>query len=194
MMVGTVSTGGTRCWDNAGNSFDEAAAISSSRRDDPSSAVAVADAQRNQHESPEYMTDEEYWATFPETLTTLDLAKILHVGIPAIRSRLRSNVIPAHLISGSWIIFKQEIRAWLTSTSNQLPTEPVAVVDILASYGEEMTYRDLMNLFGKTKQTIYIWLSEGCVPASHVAGRWLIFKFQVEELLAETSNQNIGKK
>ena len=85
MTVGSVSTGGTPCWDNAGNSFDEAAAISSSRRDDPSSAVAVADAQRNQHESPEYMTDEEYWATFPETLTTLDLAKILRVGIPADR-------------------------------------------------------------------------------------------------------------
>jgi len=120
--------------------------------------------------------------------------KILRVGIPAIRSRLRSNIIPAHLISGSWIIFKQEIRAWLASTSNQPPAAPEPIVDILASYGEEMTYRDLMNLFGKTKQTIYIWLSEGCVPASHVAGRWLIFKFQVEELLAETSNQNIGKK
>ena len=190
MMAGTVSTGGTQCWDNAGYGFDEATAISSSRRDDPSSAPA----QRNQNESPDYMTDEEYWATFPETLTTADLAKILRVGKAAVRSRLRNNIIPAHLISGSWIIFKQEIRAWLASTSNQPPAEPLAAADVLAPYGEELTYRDLMKLFGKTKQTIYIWLSEGHVPASHTAGHWLIFKSQIEQLLAETSNQNVAEE
>jgi hypothetical protein len=187
MMAITAGTGGTRYWDNAGYGFDEAATTSSSRRAESSSA----DPERNQNESPDYMTDEEYWATFPETLTTTDLAVILRVGKPAVRSRLRSNIIPAHLVSGSWIIFKQEIRAWLASTSNQPPVEPLPAVDVLAPYGEEMTYRDLMNLFGKTKQTIYIWLSEGHIPASHTAGHWLIFKSQIEQLLAETSNQNV---
>lgn len=189
-MIGVApSAGETRYWDNAAYGIDDATAISSSRRADPSSA-----AQRNQHESSDHMTDEEYWATFPETLTTTDLAKILRVGKVAVRSRLRNNIIPAHLISGSWIIFKQEIRAWLASTSNQPPAELLPAVDVLAPYGEEMTYRDLMNLFGKTKQTIYIWLSEGHIPASHTAGHWLIFKSQIEQLLAETSNQSIGDK
>ena len=182
-----ATTAGMRYWDNAGYGLDQAVATSSSRRAESSSA----DPERNQNGSPDYMTDEDYWATFPETLTTTDLAKILRVGKPAVRSRLRSNIIPAHLISGSRIIFKQEIRAWLASTSNQPPIEPLPAVDVLAPYGEEMTHRDLMKLFGKTKQTIYIWLSGGHVPASHVGGRWLIFKSQIEQLLTETSNQNV---
>ena len=185
-----ATTAGMRYWDNAGYGLDQAVATSSSHRAESSSA----DHQRNQNGSPDYMTDEDYWATFPETLTTTDLAVILRVGKPAVRSRLRNNIIPAHLISGSRIIFKQEIRAWLASTSNQPPAEPVPAVDVLASYGGEMTYRDLMNLFGKTKQTIYIWLSEGHIPASNTAGHWLIFKSQIEQLLAATSNQSIGEK
>ena len=187
MMATTAGAAGMRYWDNAGYGFDQTATTSSSHRAESSSA----EDQRNQHESPDYMTDEDYWATFPETLTTTDLAKILRVGKAAVRSRLRGNIIPAHLISGSRIIFKQEIRAWLASTSNQPPIEPLPAVDVLAPYGEEMTHRDLMKLFGKTKQTIYIWLSGGHVPASHVGGRWLIFKSQIEQLLAETSNQNV---
>lgn len=190
MITGAQGTVATRYWDNAGYGSDDAATTSSSRRAEYSSA----DPEWNEHESPDYVNDEEYWSTFPELLTSTDLAKILRVGKVAVRARLRSNIIPAHLISGSWIIFKQEIRAWLAQTSNRPPVEPVATVDVLASYGEEMTYRDLMELFGKTKQTIYIWLNEGHIPASNTAGHWLIFKSQIEHLLAETSNQSVEER
>ncbi len=79
--------------------------------------------------------------------------------------------------------------SWLVSTSNQAPLTPPAPADVLAGYPEEMSYRDLMALFGKTKQTIYAWLQTGVIPASHAVNRWLIFKAQLRPLLDKTSNQ-----
>ncbi|ANP74860.1 DNA-binding protein (plasmid) [Cryobacterium arcticum] len=135
------------------------------------------------------MDDGAYWDAFPTTLTTGDVAKILSVGKPAVLTRLKSGVIPGHLIVGSWIIFKAEVRAWLESTSNQAPPGPPEPVDVLADYAEEMSYRDLMELFGKTKQTIYTWLHSGEIPAFHAGNRWIIHKPQLRRKLAETSNQ-----
>ena len=136
--------------------------------------------------------DDEYWDTYPETLTTAGVAKILHVGKPAVFARLHSGIIPAHQVVGSWIIFKAEIRAWLDSTSNQTPVAPPAAVDVLAAYGDEMSYRDLMVLFDKTKPTIYRWLQTGEIPAYHVGIRWVIHKTQLRQRLHETSNQRVA--
>lgn len=135
------------------------------------------------------LTDDDYWDAYPETLTTADVAKILHVGKPAVFARLQSGIIPAHQVVGSWIIFKAEIRAWLDSTSNQDPPSEPAEVDVLATYGDELSYRDLMNLFNKTKPTIYRWLQTGEIPAYHVGIRWIIHKTQLRQRLRETSNQ-----
>jgi hypothetical protein len=135
------------------------------------------------------MMDDEYWDTYPETLTTSDVAKILHVGKPAVFARLHSGIIPAHQVVGSWIVFKVEVRAWLDSTSNQVPVGPAVVVDVLAAYGDELNYRDLMVLFDKTKPTIYRWLQTGEIPAYHVENRWIVHKTQLRQRLQETSNQ-----
>lgn len=135
------------------------------------------------------MMDDEYWVDYPETLTTADVAKILRVGKPAVFARLQSGIIPAHQVVGSWIIFKAEVRAWLDSTSNQAPDGPPAPVDVLAAYGDEMSYRDLMVLFDKTKPTIYRWLQTGEIPAYHVGIRWIVHKTQLRQRLRETSNQ-----
>lgn len=134
--------------------------------------------------------DDDYWAALPNTLTPTQLAKILSIGKPAVLSRLRSGVIPGYQIRASWIIFKSEIRAWLASTSNRPPAESPKPVDVLADYGDELTYRDLMALFGKTKQTIYIWIHEGEIPAFNLGNRYVIHKAQLRERLSEISNQN----
>lgn len=134
---------------------------------------------------------DEYWDSYPATLTTADLAKILRVGKPAMFRRLTGGVIPAHFVVGSWIIFKDDVRAWLESTSNQASQTPAAPVDVLAGYPDELSYQDLMVLFGKTKQTIYLWLRSGEIPAYNAGKRWVIHKSQLRQLLHETSNQNV---
>ena len=45
------------------------------------------------------MSEEDYWAQFPDTLTTADVAKIIRTGAPAVRSRLRDGIIPGHRIA-----------------------------------------------------------------------------------------------
>ncbi len=175
----------TAGWDNARHGLPQApptvsdrlAALLGRRRSDAMDGTVAS------------VTDDDYWAAFPDLLTSTDLARILRVGRPAVLARLKRGTIPGHQIGGSWIIFKAEIRAWLASTSNQAPATPPAPVDVLASYPEEMTYRDLMVLFGKTKQTIYAWLQTGVIPASHAANRWIIFKAQLRPFLDKTSNQ-----
>lgn len=181
-------TPGVLGWDNAGGR----GGVPPPRRD----RLARVDSfsaypDRTSHEQNSPVTDDDaYWDALPDTLTPTTVAKILNVGKPAVLSRLRSGVIPGYQIRASWILFKAEIRAWLASTSNQAPPGPPAPVDVLAAYGDEMTYRDLMALFGKTKQTIYIWLHEGEIPAFHVGNRWVIHKPQLRQRLREISNQN----
>lgn len=153
-------------------------------------APTVETPDRIPNETPPPMTDDDtYWAEFPDTLTTTDTAKILRVGKSTVLVRLKTGAIPGHLVVGSWVIFKAEIRAWLDTTSNQRPTTPAVPVDVLAGYEEEMSYRDMMVLFGKSKQTIYSWLHNGDIPAFHVGTRWIIRKDHLRQTLIETSNQ-----
>lgn len=140
------------------------------------------------------MDDDSYWDAYPDTLSPADLSRILSVGRPAVLSRLKAGIIPGHLIVGSWVVFKAEVRAWLDSTSNQAPPGPPATVDVLASYGDELNYRDLMVIMGKTKRTIYSWLNSGAIPAFHAGNRWIIHKPQLQQKLRETSNQHVGEE
>jgi excisionase family DNA binding protein len=133
--------------------------------------------------------DDSYWATYPDTLSVAEVAKILHAKKPSVFLRLKNGTIPAHQISGSWIIFKAEVRAWLDSTSNQALSSVPAKVDVLESYPDEMSYRDLMVLFGKTKQTIYAWLHNGDIPGSNIGGSWVVLKVQLERQLLLSGNQ-----
>lgn len=153
-----------------------------------SSGEQHSEPERSPNETPEPVSEEDYWSQFPDTLTTADVAKIIRTGAPAVRARLRDGTIPGHRIADSWIIFKAEIRAWLAATSNRPRTsEPV---DVLAGYPDELNYRDLMQLFRvKYKGTIYIWLEQRHIPGSFVGGRWIVHKWQLRELLDETSNQ-----
>lgn len=55
----------------------------------------------------------------------------------------------------------------------QLP-KPIEPADILASYPDELGYRDLMTLFGERNRPSTVWLEQGHVPASLVARRLTI--------------------
>ena len=153
------------------------------------STAPPSEPDRNNYEDHPPLSEEDYWAQFPDTLTTADVAKIIRTGAPAVRARLRDGIIPGHRIADSWVMFKAEIRAWLAATSNR-PIPPSAPVDVLADYPDELSYRDLMRLFRvKYKGTIYIWLEQGNIPGSLVGNRWVVHKWQLRDLLEETSNQ-----
>lgn len=186
-----VIEAGVTCWDNAVNGLDSDVDTPDTSTTRPVDRFAAYPNRISYEKTPPLM-DDEYWVAYPETLTTADVAKILRVGKPAVFARLQSGIIPAHQVVGSWIIFKAEVRAWLDSTSNQAPAGPPAVVDVLAAYGDEMSYRDLMVLFDKTKPTIYRWLQTGEIPAYHVGIRWIIHKTQLRQRLHETSNQRVA--
>ena len=150
-------------------------------------AIMIHKIRRN--ETDPMAEDDSYWATYPDTLSVAEVAKILRVQKPSVFLRLKNGTIPAHQISGSWIIFKPELRAWLGSTSNQTVSDVPAPVDVLEAYPDELSYRDLMVLFGKTKQTIYAWLNDGEIAGFHVGGRWVIHKGPLREKLQTSSNQ-----
>jgi len=171
---------GNRHWDNAEDS---------SGPKHPRLSYAVrSEPDRTPHESPHPVSEEDYWAEFPDTLLTADVAKIIRTGVGAVRARLHAGTIPGYHLGGSWIMFKSEIRAWLASASNK-PQPPSPAVDILADYPDELNHRDLAQLLRKSKQTVYAYLERGVIPGAFVGGRWVVHKWQVRDCLIEASNQ-----
>lgn len=175
-----------RRWPNGGPAADE-------RQDTRSPDRFSAYPDGDSHEPAAPMTDDDtYWDAFPNALSTTDLSRILSVGRPGIFTRLTNGVIPAYRLERSWIIFKPEVRAWLDANSNRPQPEPAEPVDVLARYADEMSHRDLMELFDKSKPTIYRWMESGVIPAFHVGGRWLVRKSQLRQALREASNQSVN--
>lgn len=131
--------------------------------------------------------DDEYWATFPAALTTADVARILRISENTALRRLRDGKLPGYQLTKSWIVFRDELRAMLDAASNRR-AEPPASVDALAGYPEELGYRDLMDLLGKTKPTIYAWLDAGTLPAYRVEGRWIVYRHELRKTLDAVRN------
>jgi excisionase family DNA binding protein len=133
--------------------------------------------------------DDRYWDSFPSTLTVADMAQILRLSKRSVFAKLNSGDIPGYQIAASWIMFTPEIRAWLSTLSNQPATPPPPFVDVLDEFPDEMTYQDLMALFQKTKQTIYVWLRDGQLPAYRTGTHWVVHKSQLRGALRTASNQ-----
>ena len=135
------------------------------------------------------LNDGQDWDSFPTTLTPDHVAQMLSLTKETVVAQLKAGTIPASFMGGSWIIFKAEILALVESRSGQQATsEPV---DVLAGYANEMTYRDLIKLFGKTKLTIYRWLQTGVIPAFHIGDHWVIHTHQVRRAIHQASNQRV---
>ncbi len=136
------------------------------------------------------MTDTEYWDALSDPLPVRELAPLFRVHEATIHRHLQSGTIPGYYIGRSWIVYKCEIRAWLATRRN-IPTDQMIDddPDPLADCPDELRMRDLMALFGKTKQTIRAWLEDGEIPGYRVNGRWVAYKTELRETLARTSNQ-----
>lgn len=141
--------------------------------------------------APPPLMDDQYWDKFPEPLTLHALATILRVSEATALRRLQDGTIPGHFIGRSWIIFKGEFRTWLAGTRNE-PLPAIANADPLAEYDDQLGMSELMELFDKTKQTIRRWLADKQIPGYLVGGRWTVYKSELREALARTSNQRQG--
>jgi predicted DNA-binding transcriptional regulator AlpA len=138
---------------------------------------------------PESMLmDDEYWSHFSDPLPLSDLALILRISEATVLRRLGDATIPGHFIGRSWIVFQSEFRAWLASRRNQ-PLEELPNPDPLINCDDQLGMAELMELFGKTKQTIRRWLVDEQIPAYQISGRWIVYKSELRTTLASTLNQ-----
>jgi excisionase family DNA binding protein len=138
------------------------------------------------------MADDDYWDTLPVTLKSKDLERLLQIGQTTVSLWLNRGTIPGHQIAHSWIIFRNEVRQWLESTSTVPIPEHEPYPHPLDEYGDTLTYRDLMVLLGKSRPAIFGWLNNGTIPAVRPGGKWLVEKRTLRRLLEETSNQRDG--
>lgn len=137
--------------------------------------------------------DDEYWSALPIALTTADVARVLRISENTALRRLTgdSPVVPGYrLTPSSWIVFRDEMRAWMGTVSNQrhdgdAEGEPV---DVLAGYPDELGYQDLMELLGKTKPTVYAWLRSGVIPGYNPEGRWVVHRHELRAHLDAVRN------
>lgn len=151
---------------------------------------STADAAQRGHDAvpPEALMDDDYWTKFPEPLTLQAIATVLRVSETTVLRRLQDKTIPGHFIGRSWIVFQCEFRAWLASTRNE-PLPAAEKCDPLADYDDQLGMSELMELFGKTKQTVRRWLTDKALPGYQLAGRWTVYKSELRDTLTATSNQ-----
>jgi predicted DNA-binding transcriptional regulator AlpA len=137
---------------------------------------------------PESMLmDDEYWSHFSDPLPLSELATILRISEATVLRRLGDATIPAHFIGRSWIVFQSEFRAWLVSRRNQ-PFEELPNPDPLINCDHQLGMAELIELFGKTKQTIRRWLLENQIPGYMLNGRWTVYTRELREALNANSN------
>ncbi|WP_295792205.1 helix-turn-helix domain-containing protein [uncultured Microbacterium sp.] len=138
------------------------------------------------------MAEDDYWDTLPVTLKSKDLERLLQIGQTTVSLWLNRGTIPGHQIAHSWIVFRNEVRQWLESTSTVPVPEHEPYPHPLDEYGDTLTYRELMVLLGKSRPAIFGWLNNGAIPAVRPGGKWLVEKRALHRLLDETSNQRDG--
>lgn len=101
--------------------------------------------------------------------------------------RLQDATIPGHFVGGSWIVFQSEFRAWLAGRRN-LPMDELPNPDPLIACADQLGIVELMEIFGKTKQTIRRWLTEQQIPGYVINGRWVVYTHE----LRQTLNTNLN--
>lgn len=129
-----------------------------------------------------------YWAGLPPTLTTAALGRVLRINEDTTLRRLGEGRIPGYRLTvSSWLIFRDELRAYLLASHNRRP-EHAPVPDVLRGCPEVLGYRELMALLGKSKPTVYAWLQAGTIPGYFLDGRWLVYRHELRIALDEVRN------
>jgi len=142
-------------------------------------------APRLLHEST--LMGDEYWSNFSDPLPLSELAQILRISDATVLRRLIDATIPGHFIGGSWIIFQSEFRAWIASRRNQ-PVDELPNPDPLINCADQLGIAELMELFGKTKQTVRRWLTDNQIPGYLLNGRWVVYTHELRQALNSNSN------
>lgn len=60
--------------------------------------------------------------------------------------------------------------------------------ELFASYPVHLSVRDLAEILGIRRSTVYKWLNEGRIPAYRVGSAWVILRDEVKETIAEGHN------
>ena len=134
-----------------------------------------------------FLMDDEYWSNFSDPLPLSELAVILRVSEATVLRRLGDATIPGHFIGRSWIVFQSEFRAWLASRRNQ-PVDELPNPDPLINCDDQLGMTELMELFGKTKQTVRRWLTDNQIPGYMLNGRWVVYTHELRQTLDSNSN------
>ncbi|MEO5536050.1 MAG: helix-turn-helix domain-containing protein [Pseudolysinimonas sp.] len=153
--------------------------------DDPTGLSSV---QGLDGTSPPPLMDDDYWARLPDPLPVSAVADVVRLSKGTVSRRLNTGEIPGYFIGGSWILFKDEFRAWLGSMRND-PIPPPEDVDPLRAFDDNLGVADLMEIFGKGKLTILRWLHNRTIPGYLVSNRWIVYKSELRATLASTSNE-----
>lgn len=135
--------------------------------------------------------NDAYWAALEDPMRVRDLAPLFRVHEATVHRRLKDGTIPGHYIGRSWIVFKCEVRAWLLTRRN-VPSDEQVDADPLTGWPDELRMAELMEFFGKTKQTIRRWLEQGEIPGYRISGRWVVYKHELRTALDASSNQRRG--
>lgn len=128
------------------------------------------------------LMDDNYWSNFSDPLPLSELATILRISEATVLRRLGDATIPGHFIGHSWIIFQSEFRTWLSSRRN-LPVGDTLNPDPLLNCDDQLGMAELMQLFGKTKQTIRRWLTDNQIPGYMLNGRWVVYTQELRDAL-----------
>lgn len=132
--------------------------------------------------------EDAFWSALPATLTTALLARTLRINEDTTLRRLSDGRLPGYrLTSSSWLVFREEVRAHLSAASNRDP-RTITAPDVLAEYDDVLGYRDLMQLLGKSKPTVYAWLQAGTIPGYFLDGRWLVYRHELRTALDDVRN------
>lgn len=132
--------------------------------------------------------DDNYWSSFSHVLSLNDLTEVTGKGSVTIWRWLNRGILPGHQIAGSWIVYREEIRAKLLDADSA----PLIPSIFLSTFPDRLDVPQLATLLGKTEQTAYNWLAANEVKGHKVSSAWLVYKSEFEELLLKTSNQAPG--
>lgn len=96
----------------------------------------------------------------PRTLDASAVSEMLSLSRGTVLTWAKTDRMPAYQIGRSWIVFSDEIQAWLESTSNRPQTRLEPAADLLAELPPLLTKEDVAQLLHVSEGTVGKLLAE----------------------------------
>lgn len=122
---------------------------------------------------------DDVFARYPEHLTADQLAEALDRGRSTIYAWLRSGQLPSYRRGGIWIIYRDEVLAWVKG-GRKCPAATM-IDDVFGRYPEHLSVQEVAEAVGVSPTTIYRWLQDGTIPGFQQvgSGNWTIYRDEV---------------